>query len=73
MTGIGCNPWHYVVLIIFIFHGFGFGFWFLVFRDRLALNSRDPPASASQMLGLKSCATIAWLNSDFDGQLEAEG
>ncbi|GAB1290712.1 Uncharacterized aarF domain-containing protein kinase 2 [Apodemus speciosus] len=27
--------------------------------DRLASNSRDPPASASQVLGLKACTTIA--------------
>jgi hypothetical protein len=53
-------------------------FFFLVFRDRVSLCSpgfprthfvdqaglelRNPPASASQVLGLKACATTAWLN-----------
>jgi hypothetical protein len=52
-----------------------FDFWFLVFEDRVSLGSpgcpgiysvdqaglelRDPCASASQVLGLKMCATIA--------------
>jgi hypothetical protein len=54
-----------------------FFFFFLVFRDRVSLCSpgcpgthsvdqaglelRDPPASASQVLGLKACATTARL------------
>ena len=54
-------------------HYSDFLFWFLVFRDRVSLYSpgcpgtnsvdqaglelRNPPASASQMLGLKVCAT----------------
>ena len=29
----------------------------------LGLELRDPPASASQMLGLKVCATTAWLRT----------
>jgi hypothetical protein len=58
---------------------FFFGFFFLVFRDRVPLCSpgcpgthsvdqaglelRNPPASASQVLGLKACATTARLVS----------
>jgi hypothetical protein len=54
-----------------------FFFFFLVFGDRVSLYSpgcsgthfvdqaglelRNPPASASQVLGLKACATTAWL------------
>jgi hypothetical protein len=54
-----------------------FYFIFLVFRDRVSLCSpgcpgthiadlaglelRNLPASASQVLGLKACATTAWL------------
>jgi hypothetical protein len=54
---------------------FFFFFFFLVFRDRVSLYSpgcsgthsvdqaglelRNPPASASQVLGLKACATTA--------------
>jgi hypothetical protein len=54
-----------------------FIYLFLVFRDRVSLYSpgcpgthfidqaglelRNPPASASQVLGLKACATTAWL------------
>jgi hypothetical protein len=53
-----------------------FFFWLLVFGDRVSLYSpgcpgthfvdqagpelRNPPASASQVLGLKMCATMAW-------------
>jgi hypothetical protein len=56
------------------FFFFGGGFFFLVFRDRVSLCSpgcpgthfvdqaglqlRNPPASASQVLGLKVCATM---------------
>jgi hypothetical protein len=29
--------------------------------DQAGLKLRDPPASASQELGLKACATTAWL------------
>jgi hypothetical protein len=55
---------------------FGLVWVFLVFRDRVSLCSpgcpgthfvdqaglelRNPPASASQVLGLKACATTAW-------------
>jgi hypothetical protein len=57
---------------------FFFFFFFLVFRDRVSLCSsgcpgthsvdqaglelRNPPASASQVLGLKACATTPGLN-----------
>jgi hypothetical protein len=54
-----------------------FVFWFVLFQDRVSLYSsgcprthfvdqagfelRNPPASASQVLGLKACATTARL------------
>jgi hypothetical protein len=60
---------------------FFFFFFFLVFRDKVSLCSpgcpethsvdqaslelRNLPASASQVLGLKACATTAWLNLSF--------
>jgi hypothetical protein len=31
------------------------------FVDQAGLELRNPPASASQVLGLKACATTAWL------------
>jgi hypothetical protein len=49
-----------------------FGFVFCFFQDRVSgcpgthsvdqagLELRNPPASASQVLGLKTCATTAW-------------
>jgi hypothetical protein len=64
-----------------LFVCFCFGFGFLVFRDRVSLCSpgcpethfvdqaglelRNPPASASQVLGLKACATIALQERQF--------
>jgi hypothetical protein len=58
-----------------------FVFCLFVFQDRVSLCSpgypgthsvdqagpeiRNPPASASQVLGLKACATTAWLASLF--------
>jgi hypothetical protein len=60
---------------------FWFVFWFLVFRDRVSLSSsgcpgthyvdkaglklRNSPVSASQVLGLKACATTAQLTMLF--------
>jgi hypothetical protein len=57
-------------------------FFVVVFRDRVSLCSpgcpgthsvdqaglklRNPPASASQVLGLKACATTAWRTSTFN-------
>jgi hypothetical protein len=54
--------------------------YFLVFQDRVSLCSlgcpgthsvdqaglelRNPPASASQVLGLKACDTTAWLEEE---------
>ena len=32
------------------------------FVDQAGLEFRNPPASASQVLGLKACATTAWLH-----------
>jgi hypothetical protein len=62
-------------IFLFCFVLVWFWFWFLVFRDRVSLYSpgcpgthfvdqaglelRNPPASASQVLGLKACATTA--------------
>jgi hypothetical protein len=66
---------------IFLFYIFGFLFACLFFRDRVSLYSpgcpgthfvdqaglklRNQPASASQVLGLKACATTAQLEPDF--------
>jgi hypothetical protein len=63
--------WFFVLFFVFLF--FWFFLVFLVFRDRVSLYSpgcpgthfvdqaglelRDPPASASRVLGLKVCAT----------------
>jgi hypothetical protein len=33
--------------------------------DQAGLDLRNPPASASQVLGLKACATTAWRDSEF--------
>jgi hypothetical protein len=65
----------FFVVVVFLF------FFFLVFRDRVSLCSpgcsgahfvdqaglklRNPPASASRVLGLKVCATTARLSFDF--------
>jgi hypothetical protein len=35
------------------------------FVDQAGLELRDPPASASQVLGLKVCTTTVWLKSGF--------
>jgi hypothetical protein len=35
------------------------------FVDQAGLELRNPPASASQVLGLKVCATTAWLRVPF--------
>jgi hypothetical protein len=64
-----------------LFLGFFFFFFFLAFQDRVSLCSsgcpgthsvdqaglelRNPPASASQVLGLKACATTARLQIQF--------
>jgi hypothetical protein len=69
------------LLFCFVFSLFCFVFWFLVFGDRVSLCSpgcpgthsvdqaglelRDPPASASQVLGLKACATTPGMSSSF--------
>jgi hypothetical protein len=41
------------------------------FVDRAGLEFRDPPASASRVLGLKACATTAW--PEFDSQNTYDG
>jgi hypothetical protein len=38
------------------------------FVDQAGLELRNPPASASQVLGLKACATTAWLKWIFNGE-----
>jgi hypothetical protein len=45
--------------------------------DQAGLELRNPPASASQVLGLKACATTAWhvvhsYEEHFDQMLQAE-
>jgi hypothetical protein len=35
------------------------------FVDQAVLELRNPPASASRVLGLKACATTAWFKGDF--------
>jgi hypothetical protein len=39
------------------------------FVDQAGLKLRNPPASASQVLELKACAIIAWLNLLFVSRL----
>jgi hypothetical protein len=47
------------------FFGVCFGFWFFktgfLCIALAVLELRNPPASASQVLGLKACTTTAWL------------
>jgi Na+/melibiose symporter-like transporter len=38
------------------------------FADQTDLELRNPPASASQVLGLKACATTAWLRLFFNSE-----
>jgi hypothetical protein len=40
-------------------------FFFTHFVDQASLELRNPPASASQVLGLQACATTAWLSELF--------
>jgi hypothetical protein len=40
------------------------------FVDQAGLELRNPPASASQVLGLKACATTALLNEGFKSILQ---
>jgi hypothetical protein len=80
--GLGCHVWvrgPEAVVVFFFF------FFFLVFRDRVSLCSpgcpgthfvdqaglelRDPPASASRVLGLKACTTTP----SFSGGLNIKG
>jgi hypothetical protein len=70
------TAWLFLIFDFFlVFFGF-FVFVFVVFRDRVSLYSpgcpgthfvdqaglelRNPPVSASQVLGSKACATTAW-------------
>jgi hypothetical protein len=57
----------------FLFFIFIFIFFFFWFFDtgflcvaQAVRELRNPPASASQVLGLKACATTAWLRGDFN-------
>jgi hypothetical protein len=44
------------------------------FVDQAGLELRNPPASASQVLGLKTCTTTAWLRySGFTGFQSIKG
>jgi hypothetical protein len=68
--------WHYLAFLVFVFSGL-FVCLFVCFRDRVSLCSpgcpgthsvdqaglelRNPPALASQVLGLKVCITTAQL------------
>jgi hypothetical protein len=72
-----------LILFIYLFI-YLFMYLFLVFRDRVSLNRsgcpgthfvdqagfelRNPPASASRVLGLKACITTAWLLFVFSRQ-----
>jgi hypothetical protein len=58
------------------FYLFGFVFFKILFLcialavlelsvDQAGLELRNPPASASQVLGLKACTTTAWLTYNF--------
>jgi hypothetical protein len=69
--------WFGFLVVGFLFGWFGLGLGFLVFRDRVFLCSsgcpgthsvdqaglkhRNPPASASQVLGLKACTALQLL------------
>ena len=55
---------HFFVLYLFLFFNTGFfcialAVLELIFVDQAGLELRNPPASASQVLGLKVCATTA--------------
>jgi hypothetical protein len=61
-------------LFVCLFFCFGFEAGFLCVAlgcpgthsvDQAGLELRNPPASASQVLGLKACATTAWPSFDF--------
>jgi hypothetical protein len=69
----------YFYLFIYLFGVLVFGFWFLVFGfwffqdgvslchsiDQAGLELRNPPASASQVLGLKACTANAWCEVEY--------
>jgi hypothetical protein len=75
------------VVTVFSVFGFLFFCFFWFFRDRVSLYSpgypgthfvdqaglklRNPPASASQVLGLKACPTTARLFSVFEGAVSS--
>jgi hypothetical protein len=77
----GCGVGENMIKIYLNFNKFFFFFFFLVFRDRVSLCSlgcagthsvdqaglelRNLPASASQVLGLKVCATTPGLKIVF--------
>ena len=56
----------FVVVVVFLFFFFETGFLYspgclgTYFVDQAGLEHRNPPASASRVLGLKACATTAW-------------
>jgi hypothetical protein len=61
------NLWFCFVLFCFVlffdtgFYRYSPGYPGTHFVDQVGLKLRNPPASASQVLGLKACATTAWL------------
>jgi hypothetical protein len=52
------------------FFFFSFGFFGTHFVDQAGLKLRNPPASASQVLGLKACTTSTWLRGSFLSLIE---
>jgi hypothetical protein len=65
------NNYHKIINILFVFCFSKTGVfpWCLgtCFEDQADLELRNPPASASQVLGLKACATTAWQKEEFLG------
>jgi hypothetical protein len=66
VLSLGFPDWLRGFVFCFFFFFFGFFFWFLEtgflcpgthFVDQAGLELRNPPASASQVQGLKACAT----------------
>jgi hypothetical protein len=60
--------WERARAFLFLFSELFFFFFFWFFEtgfhsvDQAGLELRNPPASASQVLGLKACATTTWLS-----------
>jgi hypothetical protein len=67
--GRGCCCYFLFVFLLFVFLRQGFSVYpwlsWNYFVDQAGLELRNPPASASQVLELKACATTAQLLMDF--------